>query len=104
MNVPHYNGLTPAQAERLALLAEECAEVIKAICKIQRHGYLSYNPDAKEQVSNRVELERECGDMCAALGMLIEARDLDEEYIARHSALKLEKVKRWLHHQEEQEQ
>lgn len=25
----HFNGLTPAEDERLAMLAEECAEVIK---------------------------------------------------------------------------
>ena len=34
----HFNGLTPAEDERLAMLAEECAEVIKIVSKIQRHG------------------------------------------------------------------
>jgi hypothetical protein len=29
----HFNGLTPAQAERLAMLAEEAAEVIQVIGK-----------------------------------------------------------------------
>src|SRR5579872_899269 len=36
--------LTPAQIERLALLAEECGEVMQAVSKILRHGYESRNP------------------------------------------------------------
>jgi hypothetical protein len=40
----HFNGLTPAEAERLALLAEECGEVIQAIGKVLRHGYESRHP------------------------------------------------------------
>jgi hypothetical protein len=41
----HFNQLTPAEAERLAMLAEECGEVIQVIGKILRHGYDSYHPD-----------------------------------------------------------
>ena len=41
----HFNKLTPAEAERLAILAEECGEVIQVIGKILRHGYDSYHPD-----------------------------------------------------------
>ncbi len=40
-----FNQLTPAQAERLAMLAEECAEVIQIVGKILRHGYESHHPD-----------------------------------------------------------
>jgi hypothetical protein len=32
----HFNGLSPADAEALTLISEECAEVIQAIAKIQR--------------------------------------------------------------------
>ena len=35
----HFNGLTPAEAKRLALLAEECGEVLQAIGKVLRHGF-----------------------------------------------------------------
>ncbi len=41
----HFNRLTPAEAERLAMLAEEAAEVIQIVGKILRHGYASYHPD-----------------------------------------------------------
>ena len=41
----HFNRLTPAEAERLAMLAEEAAEVIQVVGKILRHGYASYHPD-----------------------------------------------------------
>ena len=34
----HFNNLTPGEAERLAILAEECGEVIQIIGKILRHG------------------------------------------------------------------
>ena len=49
----HYNELSPAQAERLAYLLEECAEVIKAGTKILRHGYASYDPTNKNHPGNR---------------------------------------------------
>lgn len=38
------NNLTPAEAECLAILIEECAEVQQIACKILRHGYDSCNP------------------------------------------------------------
>jgi hypothetical protein len=38
-----FNQLTDAEAERLALLAEECGEVVQVIGKILRHGYESYD-------------------------------------------------------------
>jgi len=53
----HFNGLTPEQDERLALLLEELAEAIVAIGKIQRHGYDSYNPDVDDHPGNREQLE-----------------------------------------------
>lgn len=56
------NNLTPAEAERLAVLAEECGEVIQVIGKILRHGYESHHPDTPD-VSNRTLLNREVLDM-----------------------------------------
>ena len=57
----HFNGLTPAEAERLAMLAEEAAEVIQVVGKILRHGYSGYNPD-EPNLDNRVLLMNELAD------------------------------------------
>ena len=57
----HFNGLAPAEAERLAMLAEEAAEVIQAVGKILRHGYTSYHPDEPD-LDNRTLLMNELAD------------------------------------------
>ena len=95
----HFNKLTPAQAERLAILAEECGEVIQAIGKILRHGYESRNP-FEPHSSNRQNLEKECGDVSYAIRAIANAGDIDSESIARWERTKEKKVKPYLHHQE----
>lgn len=99
--VEHFNELTPAQDERLALLAEECAEVIQAITKIQRHGYESYNPldNREHRLSNRQALEKEIGHVRHAIGRLIAALDVTTEEIDLWSEHKAGTINRWLHHQ-----
>ena len=72
----HFNGLTPAEAERLAWLSEECAEVIHAIGKILRHGYESADPTVEGSPTNRVTLERELGDVHAATELLASTGDI----------------------------
>jgi len=67
----HFNRLTEAEAERLAILIEECGEVTQAACKILRHGYESTNPKAitpieEDPETNRSALERELGDLLHA--------------------------------------
>jgi len=64
----HFNGLTPAEAERLAMLAEECGEVIQAVGKILRHGYESKHPDTG--VTNRDHLTKEMDDVMAVTLMM----------------------------------
>lgn len=61
MTTKHFNDLTPAEAERLAMLAEECGEVIQAVGKILRHGYESTHPDGGP--TNREALRREIVDL-----------------------------------------
>lgn len=68
------NQLTPAQMERLAMLAEECAEVIQVIGKIQRHGYYSYHPD-NPNLSNLQLLQKELHDLSAVLFGMYDAGD-----------------------------
>lgn len=64
----HFNQLTPAQAERLAILAEECGEVIQIIGKILRHGLESCHPVTGEV--NRTALVRELYDVKAAMVLM----------------------------------
>ena len=71
----HYNGLTPAQAERLAMLAEECAEVIQIVGKILRHGYDSFDP-ANPEVSNRPILTGELTDVAAVTTAMLDANEV----------------------------
>ena len=92
--------LTPAEAERLAFLAEECAEVIQAVAKIQRHGFHSFNPDAPEKGDNRKQLEVEIGDVKAAILLCVKGDDVDDLRIMSNVQTKLKKMGRYFHHQE----
>lgn len=95
----HFNRLTPAEAERLALLAEECGEVIQIVGKILRHGYGSYHPDDHTKPNRRL-LEKEVGDLRAALELMTSEHDLDANAILEHTVNKLERVEQWMHHQQ----
>lgn len=93
----HFNQLTPAEAERLALLTEECAEVIQIVGKILRHGYASCHPDDIE-TPNRTLLTDEIGHIQAALQIMESAGDIHPELIEQSCAAKIQKVRRYLHH------
>lgn len=93
----HFNRLTPAEAERLALLAEECGEVMQAIGKVLRHGYESTHPAGGP--TNREALERECGDVYHAIWRLIGAGDIDGNGMSQRADDKAKSVMRYLHHQ-----
>lgn len=99
----HFNKLTEAQAERIALLMEECGEVVKAAAKILRHGYESVNPtipvpDDERPETNRDALERELGDLICAVRNLRHAGDVHEAAIDNYADRKAKIVKQWLHH------
>lgn len=93
------NGLTKADAERLALLLEEMGEAQHAIGKILRHGYESVNPDDLESPTNRQALAHEIGDVLCALDMMVNANDLPRKLIEQRRVEKAERVTRYLHHQ-----
>ena len=95
----HFNQLTPAQAELLALLAEECGECIQAIGKILRHGYASANPLLASPTNNADALAKEMGDVRAAMILLCDAGPVSKEQVHFNADLKLANVGRWLHHQ-----
>jgi NTP pyrophosphatase (non-canonical NTP hydrolase) len=95
----HFNQLTPAQAELLALLLEELGEAQQAIGKILRHGYESVNPFVDDGPTNRESLEWELGDVSAAIRLLAKAGDVDDNAIVRAEVSKLQRVGAFLHHQ-----
>lgn len=94
-----FNGLSPAEAERLDILAEECAEVIQAVSKIKRHGYHSRH--SLGSPSNREHLLAEIGDVSAAVGLMLRAKDLPHPPTNEMIDGKLERLKKYTHHQNE---
>lgn len=99
----HFNELTPAQMERLAILSEECGEVIQIIGKILRHGYDSCNPFGANPETNREGLLRELMDVSAAMGMLHLDLPLlaDTEYVDNAVSKAFNKKLGYSHHQGE---
>lgn len=94
----HFNGLTPAEAERLAMLSEECGEVIQIIGKILRHGYDSYHPD-DPGVTNRDLLGKELIDLAAVESEMIVLGDIPSRLYGCLGRAWLRKL-RFTHHQE----
>ena len=64
------NDLSNAELERLAILSEECSEVIKVINKTIRRGYSSSNPEITNSPTNREDLEREVGDVLWVISLM----------------------------------
>lgn len=95
----HFNELTPAEAERLALLAEEMGETIQVIGKILRHGYESFNPFFREGGTNRDLLAKEVADALVIIDMLIDAGDISESDLEDRKRVKRHKIVDYLHHQ-----
>jgi NTP pyrophosphatase (non-canonical NTP hydrolase) len=71
--------LSPAQIERLAILAEECAETIQMVNKILRFGWESVHPFLEDQKTNRERLSEELRDILVATLLLIENKDIRRE-------------------------
>jgi NTP pyrophosphatase (non-canonical NTP hydrolase) len=89
-------GLSKSELERLAVLAEECAEVIQVVGKIQRHGYDSVHPNGG--ADNRQLLVKELGDVHAIVRIMDRNGDIDRLKIESASDYKIEHVGEYLHH------
>ncbi len=94
----HFNGLTEAELERLALIAEEASEVIKEVNKIIRHGYESYNPTIPNSPTNRQNLAREIGDILFIIDMAIDCGDINYKIVEDSIAIKSRNIREYLHH------
>lgn len=91
-----FNGLPPDQAEALALLAEECGELVQVIGKILRHGFDSRHPDTGRP--NYELFAREVGDVMASLRIAEVQRLLSWGEVIRARDHKLMRVQQYLHH------
>lgn len=94
--MPHFNGLSPAEAERLAYLIEELGEAQQAVGKILRHGYDSHNPDAPQLGDNRVQLTKELVDVAGAIARMASAGDVPLHILSDANP---NKGARYMHHQ-----
>jgi NTP pyrophosphatase (non-canonical NTP hydrolase) len=92
----HFNGLSPAEEEALSILAEEAAEVIQAVTKIQRYGVASVHPDTN--VSNQHHLEKEVGDLLAALRIIKRYGFVRWFTVIQARNEKMSRLPRWTHH------
>jgi hypothetical protein len=77
-------------------LAEECAEVIQAVTKIQRHGLHSRHPGSGQ--SNQTDLSKELGQVAAIVRLAREAKILDDVVLHGAELQKLNSIGRYLHH------
>lgn len=92
------NKLTPAQAERLTMLAEECGEIVQAVTKILRHGYESKSPLLRYSPTNKEHLEKEISDLMGVVHGLTEIGDLNHLPWSSFPEVWKKKLK-WTHHQ-----
>jgi hypothetical protein len=90
-------SLDQAEIERLALVNEECAEVMHIISKILRFGFYSRHPSGGP--TNKELLEGELGDLQARINLMIDAGDIDTANINSHCMVKMES-KQYLLHQD----
>ena len=97
----NFNRLSPEETERLACLAEECAEVIQIVGKILRHGYADSSPEDTTHTNNRKRLEQEMGDVRYWMIEMCNKGDVSKEAVHHNAELKGPRVKQWLHHQGE---
>lgn len=93
------HDLTPAQVERITLLAEEAAEVVQACTKILRHGFFTIHPLCPE-IDNKAQLIRELGDLRAVLAVVIHSGDLTVRDYVGAAEDKLGRVQKYLHEEE----
>lgn len=94
-----FNQLTPAEAERLAMLAEEASEIVQAVTKTLRHGYHSFHPDDPTRTPNKDLIRKEMTDLRAVWEMMLFAGDSEVLAPSEIVEAKTKKMK-YAHHQE----
>ena len=95
MRTEPFNKLTDAEDELLAMMSEECAEIIQVIGKIQRHGLRSKNPVVSTG-TNLEMLEREMGDLLSVFRLSYQMLTSPEN-IAKKARHKLDRIDKYVH-------
>ncbi|CAJ3245003.1 hypothetical protein [Burkholderia pseudomallei] len=95
----HVNRLNEAEAERLALLAQQMGQAIDALGKILRHGYESTHPLTPQGPTNRDLLEKEIAHVLVAARLMFDAGDIRRVPCDIYEQEKREELHRYLHHQ-----
>ena len=88
--------MTPAQHEALAILAEECGEVMQVIGKMLRHGIVVDHPTMGKWDNTR-ELMIEMADAVVAMTLVARELDLSVDQIECNLHTKVEALRKWTH-------
>jgi NTP pyrophosphatase (non-canonical NTP hydrolase) len=81
------------EQEVMAILAEECAEVIQAISKCNRFGMDNFKPGKPK--TNRQHLEEEVGDLVAMVDIMMDLGIISVAAVDFAAVAKVEKLKQW---------
>jgi NTP pyrophosphatase (non-canonical NTP hydrolase) len=97
-NKQFFNKLSPAEVERLAILVEECGEVIQVVGKTLRHGWNPIDHNTGIQYDNRADLEKEIADTRVVTKMMFDNNDIDPTHLVTRVIDKERSIQKHLHH------
>lgn len=92
--IAKHGNITPAEAEILGILQEECAEVIMAVSKTRRFGWDSCHPDVPN-FSNKEHLTEELGDLLAMVKILCDKEIIDQKLLVLAIEFKTTKLSKY---------
>lgn len=99
-SIPYSNGLSDAETERLALLAEELMEAAQVAMKILRHGYVATDNTSGVVYNNRSDLEIELGHVSNAIKLMARNEDISLDRVEQAYQVKRRLIGKHLHHQD----
>lgn len=92
------NDLSQAQTERIGKFGEEMCEAGQVIGKIIIHGWTPCGEGI--QYDNRSDLEREAGDVLAAIDLLAAGGDINMDRVKAFRDAKRKTITRFMQHQQ----
>jgi NTP pyrophosphatase (non-canonical NTP hydrolase) len=89
--LPGQQNMEQQTHDAMAILMEECSEVIQAVSKCFRFGIDGQYNDR----TNRARLEEEVGDLMAMIDILEYQGVINRQALILHRTNKFEKLRRW---------